>query len=366
MTTLLGISSVALCAQPSSNDQLKNIKRKITQQTQLLDKQKKQQDRLNKQLKNIEQQVAKSAKSLHQTKQQQRQTSTKRQQLKKQQTTLLSDKKKQQRVLSKQLKSAYMTGDHDLMQMLLNQQQSSKTERLLGYYQFLNKARIASITELSSTIQSLTDIAIELNATALELSSLLKAQQQHEQQLSKEKTQRNSALRQLKLSYSKNSTQLERYQLSEIDIKQLLNEQQKDKTQSSLPLNGLAGVRGLLPRPSRGKIIHKFGQRRHGNLRRKGITISGIEGQSVTAIHHGKVIFSNWIKGFGLVLVLDHGKGYMSLYGHNQALLKDAGDVVAANEKIALLGQSGGQSKPALYFEIRYQGKAVSPTRWFK
>ena len=118
MTTLLSISSVALCAQPSSNDQLKNIKRKITQQTQLLDKQKKQQDRLNKQLKNIEQQVAKSAKSLHQTKQQQRQTSTKRQQLKKQQTTLLSDKKKQQRVLSKQLKSAYMTGDHDLMQML--------------------------------------------------------------------------------------------------------------------------------------------------------------------------------------------------------------------------------------------------------
>ena len=92
--------------------------------------------------------------------------------------------------------------------------------------------------------------------------------------------------------------------------------------------------------------------------------IDGREGSSVKAIAHGRVIYSDWLRGFGLVTIIEHGDGYMSVYGHNQALLRSAGDAVAKGETVALLGQSGGQSSPNLYFEIRHKGKALNPLQW--
>jgi septal ring factor EnvC (AmiA/AmiB activator) len=87
-------------------------------------------------------------------------------------------------------------------------------------------------------------------------------------------------------------------------------------------------------------------------------------GRPVSAVHQGKVLFAEWLKGMGLVIVLDHGDRYMSLYGHNQALLKQAGDVVESGETISLVGQSGGQQNPGLYFELRHKGQAINPTNW--
>ena len=92
--------------------------------------------------------------------------------------------------------------------------------------------------------------------------------------------------------------------------------------------------------------------------------IKANEGAPVTTIHHGQVVFSDWLKGFGWVVVIDHGEGFMSLYGHNQAILKEVGDQVTQGEVIALVGQSGGQSDPGLYFEIRHKGSAVNPNKW--
>jgi len=346
-----------------TTQQLKDIKQKITKQQAILKLQKNSQSVLTSALRKVENAIADSAKSLYQTNQELASVTKEQQALLGQSASLNKQKLLQQAALSKQIKSAYMTGNNNVLQMILNQQQSSETQRLLGYYHYLNKARIDSIAQVKQTLEKIAKITVELAANRLRLLELKDNQEAHELTLAKEKSTRDSALSALNASYRRNSEDLEKYQLSEIDVQHILKQAQQI---APISLDGLTKFKRKLPRPAVGKTLHSFGSKRHGRLRWKGITIAGIEGQGVTAIHHGKVIYSDWIKGFGLVLIIDHGKGYMSLYGHNQALLKNLGDQVVGQEKIALLGQSGGQSQPSLYFEIRHRGKAINPKHWLK
>lgn len=116
--------------------------------------------------------------------------------------------------------------------------------------------------------------------------------------------------------------------------------------------------------PAKGRLRRLFGRVRQGQVRWKGILFQGEEGSEIKAIQTGRVLFSEWLRGFGLVMIIDHGKGYMSVYGYNQALLKQPGDTVRRGETVALMGQSGGQTRPYLYFEIRRKGIPVNPTAW--
>ena len=126
-----------------------------------------------------------------------------------------------------------------------------------------------------------------------------------------------------------------------------------------------AGMQGKLLLPVEGRISHRFGnQRNQGTLRWHGIFIDAAEGESVYAVHYGRVVFSDWLRGFGLLMIVSHGEGYMSLYGHNQALFRETGDWVSAGEVIAAVGDSGGQDKTGLYFEIRIDGKPNNPQNW--
>jgi len=126
-----------------------------------------------------------------------------------------------------------------------------------------------------------------------------------------------------------------------------------------------AEQKGQLLWPVDGKIVAKFGHRRNREgLRWNGVTINAASGVPVLAVYSGKVVFADWLRGFGLLLILDHGSGYMSLYGHNQSLYKSVGDEVVQGEEIASVGMSGGLVKPALYFEIRHNGRPEDPQKW--
>ena len=127
---------------------------------------------------------------------------------------------------------------------------------------------------------------------------------------------------------------------------------------------GLA--KGTLPWPLQGRLIHRFGAARTSQLNWKGLLISAPVGREVSAVANGQVVYADWLSGFGMVMVIDHGKGYMSLYGHNQSLLRNPGDTVTAGQPVALSGDTGGQDKSGLYFEIRYQGTAVDPLPWLR
>ena len=124
--------------------------------------------------------------------------------------------------------------------------------------------------------------------------------------------------------------------------------------------------KGTLPWPLRGQLVHRFGGARTSQLAWKGVLIGAPIGREISAIANGQVVYADWLSGFGMVMVIDHGKGYMSLYGHNQSLLRNPGDKVSAGQAIALSGESGGQEQPGLYFEIRYQGSAIDPLPWLK
>ena len=138
------------------------------------------------------------------------------------------------------------------------------------------------------------------------------------------------------------------------------------KAKQAENLVGLSKLKRKLSWPVKGRINHSFGSSKQGYLKWKGVFLSAPIGREVKTIHNGTVLFSDWLKGYGLVTVVDHGDGYMSLYGHNQALLKSVGDRVEAGEPIALVGQSGGQANSGLYFEIRHTGIAVNPKLWCK
>ena len=127
-----------------------------------------------------------------------------------------------------------------------------------------------------------------------------------------------------------------------------------------------SAVRGQLAWPVPGRLVNDYGQPRAGSLRWNGVLVGAESGTSVRSLYYGRVVFADWLAGMGLLLVIEHGEGYMSLYGHNEALLKEAGDWVEPGERVALVGDSGGQGTPGLYFEIRRAGEPQNPHRWIK
>jgi len=333
-----------------------------------VDKLKTQQQKINKIesiLKESEREIAHNSRSLNELDFSIELNKSEQNQLQKQIKKLILNKQQQQKALSSQLKSAYMTGSHDYSKLLLNQENIATFERTLTYYSYLNKARLTQLDDLKITLIQLAEKQNELTQTQTKLQVLLAEQKQKRESLLIAKKQRKSNLTLLKTQLTNTSSSVDYLKKNEqILIETLKNLQIEIKQQ--LTFEGLKSTKGKLKWPSRGRLKHKFGQRKYGRLKWKGVLINAKEGASVTTIHNGTVVFADWLKGFGWVIVIDHGKGYMSLYGHNQALLKSVGEDVSQGELIALVGQSGGQDNPGLYFEIRHKGQAINPTKWCK
>jgi len=367
MQLLLLISVVIAMPSNAYQDekkQLDSVKSEIKTQRATIKQIDSKKEKLEKQLRTNELAISEAAKALATTNQ-------KKSDIKQQINTLNADIKKtniqkqqQESVLAKQLKTAYASGQHDYLKMLLSQEASQDTQRTLTYYQYLNEARVTAIDSFKETIIKLRNLEQEAQQQQALLAEVLTQQKFEQEALKSKQKERKQTIAQLNKKILSSEEKLakllaeEQYLAAEI---QRLAELAKRSTQ----MNGLAKLKKKLKWPLKGRIMKNFGARKQGYLKWKGILMRANLGQTVNAIHGGKVLFSDWLKGYGLVTVVDHGKGYMSLYGHNQALLKSVGDTVESGEAIALAGQSGGQANPSLYFEIRYQGKAVNPRSWF-
>ena len=321
---------------------------------------------MEEQLKQAEIKIAESVKALNQTQSRIRENTQQQATLKKQKQELEQKKAIQQDVLEKQIRSAFMTGNYDYAKMLLVQDNASKIERTLTYYQYLNKARQEQIDELQVVVQDLDATNQEIAQKVSELEDIKATQQTQKSKLDQQQQRRQTTLAKLRTSISSDAAKVEQLQLSERNLLEIIAQAQQKPETTAVTLTGLQREKGQLLKPTRGRMRSLFGKRRQGQLRWKGVVFNGIEGSPVKAIYNGKVLYADWLKGFGLVTVVDHGEGFMSLYGHNQALLKQAGDVVTTGENIALVGQSGGQAEPGLYFEIRHKGQAINPNQWLK
>ncbi|MFT6344583.1 MAG: septal ring factor EnvC (AmiA/AmiB activator) [Paraglaciecola sp.] len=343
----------------SIQQQIKNKRAHISQQLEAAKK-------LQGNLKVVELQIAQSALELSKTEISLNDNRQQMIELRKQQKGYLTSLDAQKSVLAKQIRSAYMTGNYDFAKMLLNQQDAANFERTITYYQYLNKARKSQIDNFNLLVKDLQKVNANLIENQSDLKQLKSKQLEQQQTLTLNQINREKTLLSMQNAIESDEVKIAQLQINEKNLLEALTRAQQKVDKLDITLNGLSDFRGRLLMPAQGNLRKMFGRFRQGQIKWKGVVINGIAGNSVVAIHHAKVLYSDWLRGFGLVTVLDHGDGFMSLYGHNQALLKQAGEVVQAGEAIALLGQSGGQSRPNLYFEIRHKGKPINPVNWLK
>lgn len=355
--------------QQQAEQELKELKQVISQLQKQLAENRSQQTDTEKAIQAIDVKLSAVSKELRDTQIKISNNKKELSQLQKQKTEKNILKEKQRKQLSSQLRGAYIAGQEEYIKLLLNQEDPAKVSRMLQYYRYLNQARIRDIEALQKTLVELQQVEQRINATTLQLTELEAQQrQQVEQQLSL-KSQQTAALQNLKKEYQNQNSRLAQLRKDEQELQAIILSLQKtlEEFAPKQSLNGLAKYKNKLNWPVKGTIQHRFGSNKFANkVKWNGIVINAKTGNNVQAIHNGQVVFADWLRGFGLMVIIDHGQGYLSLYGQNESLLKSTGDWVEAGEPVATVGRSGGTTEPGLYFEIRYKGKPQNPVNWIK
>ena len=267
-----------------------------------------------------------------------------------------------------QLRSAQKIGDQEPIKLLLNQEDPQKIARMFKYYDYFLQARSAKIEQYLISVTALNDIIQSISSNKLELISAKDSLSKNQVNLKTNITQRENTLRKLQLAVANDQQKLTDLKRQRRELEALLNEVETAVADLILPTNSLpfTSRKGELEWPTKGKLTQRYGAQRNGPVQWQGWLIKVSAGAAVKTVHQGRIVFSNYLRGFGLLLIIDHGDGYMTLYGHNQELLKDTGDWVQTNEIIARAGNTGGLSAPALYFEIRSQGQPTNPKKWLQ
>lgn len=310
----------------------------------------------------------------------------------------------QQRLIAIQARAAYQSGRQEYVKLLLNQQNPEKFSRTLTYYDYLSQARLEQLAAFNETLRQLANVEQEINNHQAQLQAQKAGLDERHAKLAEARKERQQALAKLNRDFATRDQRLKARQQEQAELgrvlktieetlarqareaeearKRALAAQQAEQarpgsqqpSQPSGPLvtsgavygGPFASARGKLPWPVDGRLVARYGTPRGGDARTKwdGVLIGAPAGSQVRAVHGGRVVFADWLRGAGLLVILDHGNGYLSLYGHNQNLLKNAGDVVKAGDPIATVGSSGGQETSALYFAIRQNGRPSDPAQW--
>ncbi|RLM18669.1 murein hydrolase activator EnvC [Brenneria alni] len=395
----VGVLLLSGTSQAADNQQqLKSLQQDIAAKEKKVQQQQQQRGTLVQQLKKQEQSIAQSSRQLRETRSTLSALNKELSELSASIVRLQSQQKTQQDILSRQLDAAFRQGRYSALQLILSGEESQRSERILTYFGYLNEARQKSINELQQTRTELASQKQLLEQKQNQQKTLLRDQQQQQQTLEQAQSERKKTLVTLESSLEKDQRQLTELRQNETRLRdQIARAEREARARAEREAREAAKVRakeqqakrsggsykpteseqslmartGGLGRPSaqavwpvRGRIEHRFGEPLQGELRWKGLVISAPEGTEVKAIADGNVLMADWLQGYGLVVVVQHGKGDMSLYGYNQSALVSVGAQVKAGQPIALVGTSGGQSQPALYFEIRRQGQAVNPQPW--
>lgn len=273
-------------------------------------------------------------------------------------------------ILARQIRSAYLVGRNDYLKLLLNQQDPARVSRVLAYYDYHNRSRSQIINTAMEKLQTLHELEQSIADETIEIQSLHNEQQQRKQDYSRNREQRQTILLKLDEFIDQKDQELAALHSEVKELSKLLKslDQQRDDTvQFYEDIPPFKSMRGKMPWPIQGPFIQRFGSpKKGGDLKWNGVLIKAKTGTDVKAINNGKVVFADWFKNLGMLIIVDHGNDYMSLYAHNESLYKKQDDWVLAGETIASVGDSGGQSQPGLYFEIRQQGKPVNPGLWCK
>lgn len=274
-----------------------------------------------------------------------------------------------QQNISNYLLSSYKMGKQAPLKMLLNQDDVAQAGRLLSYYRYFYEAHRIEVEQIKEQVREQEVLQQQKNQQAAILEKMLSTLEQDLAMLEARRGSRQQFISTLK-SQQKDALQ----SLSQLkedgrrlsQLSQGIASSQRPSPKVNSNGTGFAQYKGRLNWPLDGRILARYGSPRNGNaqLRWQGLLISTRFGDKVAAVADGQVVFADWMRGFGFLVIMHHRGGYMTLYGHNEALLKKVGDQVAAGETLALAGNSGRAGDPALYFEIRHRGEPVNPQGW--
>jgi len=271
----------------------------------------------------------------------------------------------QQALVARELKSAYRLGRAEPVKLLLNQEDPQQLARILKYHRYFTEARQEKLQAFAATIDELTAVESSISNKRLDLKQNREALAQQANTLKKEQEQRSLILANLESQFKTAEAKLGKLEQERKGLEELIARLEAAVFDLSEEVTTpFAKRKGKLEWPLKGTLTKAFGNQRAQNMHWTGWMIEAPEGQAVNAVHTGRVVFSDYLRGQGLMIIVDHGGGYLSLYSHNQMLLKDVGDWVQPGDKLALSGNTGGLKKSALYFEIRHNGKPQDPQKW--
>jgi septal ring factor EnvC (AmiA/AmiB activator) len=273
-------------------------------------------------------------------------------------------------MLAGQLRSAFMTGQQERIKLMLNQQDPAALSRLIHYYGYLNSARLHSIDTARQTLLELARVKAGIEDRNRELNGLRAEYEKQREAWAAQRRERGRLLTRINDQIRIQVQTVDQLRADQDRVQELIASLKgifSDIPNQPQARGEFPSQKGTLPWPAQGARLNRFGQPRAGkDLLWQGIRIAAKAGTGVQAVSHGRVAFADWLPGLGLMIIIDHGQGYMSLYGHNQALFKETGDWVNPGEMIATVGDSGGETQTALYFEVRHQGRPLNPAEWCK
>jgi septal ring factor EnvC (AmiA/AmiB activator) len=314
-------------------------------------------------------------------------------------TTALSSVKQEQALLARMIRYQYIHGNADALRLMLNGEDVSLVERRLAYLGYVSKSRAATIESIKQKLADLASIEENTREKRDEIAENANAQKQARAALESERSARKQVLNRIKSDISKGRREIGRLKRDEDRLSKLIDQLARALAEQSVARDarrrekpeagdGAARIRkpgeavdsvadgsyvgrafntlrGKLKLPVRGELAGRFGaQREEGGVTWKGLFIRAGEGQSVRSVADGQVVYADWFRGYGNLLIVDHGSGYLSLYGNNESVLKAVGDSVKSGEVIASVGSTGGAQESGVYFELRQDGKPFDPMRW--
>ena len=278
--------------------------------------------------------------------------------------------KKEKMRLRTQIRNIYQIGKYNYIKLLLNQDDLTQINRVIAYYDYDNYARSNRIINLNDNLTRIKILEKEINDENNNLEILNNKYQYKLNNFNEIRKKRLNSIVEIKNYIKNQNIELLLLKENERDLARLLNKiKLNNKNITNYNENNISFIqkKGKLVWPVKGKLLKKYGvQKKITGLKWQGVLIGANHGSKVHAISDGKVVFADWFKNYGLLVIIDHNNDYLSLYGHNQQLLKVAGDSVKAREIIASVGDSGGQNNSALYFEIRKGKKTLNPSQWCK
>lgn len=384
---LLALPAAHAAKSEATREELQELKGRIESLKKELDTTKEAHSEAADALKKSEQAISETKRKLYDISRQQSNSRQSLQALQQEQAGLNLTLREQQQRLEKQFYQQYTSDQQGYLQIILSGRDPNAVTRDLHYFSYLARARAETIAAMRKNLDRVAALNEKTATTLAEISALKEEQEKQRQQLESEKRERKTVLQQLAGKIKMQRGEISKLKRDEKRLTDLVERlarivpaKPKRKTPSSTPGptrknealpspslgdGAFAALKGKLNLPVRGDVVNRFGSSREDSgVSWKGLFIRAGEGSEVKAIASGTVVFADWLRGFGNLLIVDHGDGFMSLYGNNQSLLKSVGDEVSPGDSIAAVGNSGGNAEAGLYFEMRHRSKPFDPLSW--